>query len=168
MIMYCFHNNSPVHFTIIKDLQMIDLKFAFRSMIDRSGFDQSDRSFSRIVWPLFDGMSENDQEPQKYDGLKDGWKDDKGNDDPVNWCKYTSPGLNMLKGKNQNHLPFQRSRGLGHTVWELCRSFHHSSNITGNVWRHNDLPGKIETSMLIAKSLYLYLFPISCIYHTLH
>ena len=52
MIMYCFHNNSPVHFTIIKDLQMIDLKFAFRSMIDRSGFDRSDRSFSRIVWPL--------------------------------------------------------------------------------------------------------------------
>ena len=31
---------------------MIDLKFAFRSMIDRSGFDRSDRSFSRIVWPL--------------------------------------------------------------------------------------------------------------------
>ena len=52
MIMYCFHNNNPVHFTIIKDLQMIDLKFAFRSMIDRSGFDRSDRSFSRIVWPL--------------------------------------------------------------------------------------------------------------------
>ena len=54
MIMYCFHNNNPVHFTIIKDLQMIDLQFAFRSMIDRSGFDRSDRSFSRIVWPLFD------------------------------------------------------------------------------------------------------------------
>ena len=52
MIMYCFHNNSPDHFTITKDLQMIDLKFAFRSMIDRSGFDRSDRSFSRIVWPL--------------------------------------------------------------------------------------------------------------------
>ena len=31
---------------------MIDLKFAFRSMIDHSGFDRSDRSFSRIVWPL--------------------------------------------------------------------------------------------------------------------
>ena len=31
---------------------MIDLKFAFRSMIDRSRFDRSDRSFSRIVWPL--------------------------------------------------------------------------------------------------------------------
>ena len=31
---------------------MIDLKFAFRSMIDRSSFDRSDRSFSRIVWPL--------------------------------------------------------------------------------------------------------------------
>ena len=52
MIMYCLHNNSPVHFTIIKDLQMIDLKFAFRSMIDRSAFDRSDWSFSRIVWPL--------------------------------------------------------------------------------------------------------------------
>ena len=52
MIMYCFHNNSPVHFTIIKDLQMIDLKFAFRSMIDRSGLDRSNQSFSRIVWPL--------------------------------------------------------------------------------------------------------------------
>ena len=52
MIMYCFHNNGPIHFTIIKDLQMIDLKFAFRSMIDRSGFDRSDRSCSRIVWPL--------------------------------------------------------------------------------------------------------------------
>ena len=52
MIRYCFHNNNPVHFTIIKDLQMINLKFAFRSMIDRSGFDRSDRSFSRIVWPL--------------------------------------------------------------------------------------------------------------------
>ena len=52
MIMYCFHNNSPINFTIIEDLQMIDLKFAFRSMIDRSSFDRSDRSFSRIVWPL--------------------------------------------------------------------------------------------------------------------
>ena len=52
MTMYCFHNNSPVHFTIVKDLQMIDLKIAFRSMIDRSGFNRSDRSFSRIVWPL--------------------------------------------------------------------------------------------------------------------
>ena len=52
MIMYCFHNNSPIHLMIIKYLQMIDLKFAFRSMIDRSGFDRSDRSFSRIVWPL--------------------------------------------------------------------------------------------------------------------
>ena len=31
---------------------MIDLKFAFQSMIDRSGFDRSDRSFSRIVLPL--------------------------------------------------------------------------------------------------------------------
>ena len=31
---------------------MIDFKFAFRSMIDRSGFDRSDQSFSRIVWPL--------------------------------------------------------------------------------------------------------------------
>ena len=35
---------------------MIDLKFAFRSMIDRSGFDRSDRSFSRIVWPLLYGI----------------------------------------------------------------------------------------------------------------
>ena len=52
MIMYCFHNNNPIHFTIIKNLQMIDLKFAFQSMIDRSGFDRFDRSFSRIVWPL--------------------------------------------------------------------------------------------------------------------
>ena len=25
MIMFCFHNNSPIHFTIIKDLQMINL-----------------------------------------------------------------------------------------------------------------------------------------------
>ena len=33
---------------------MIDLKFAFLSMIDRSGFDRSDRSFSRIVWPLIE------------------------------------------------------------------------------------------------------------------
>ena len=31
---------------------MIDLKFAFRLMIDCSRFDRSDRSFSRIVWPL--------------------------------------------------------------------------------------------------------------------
>ena len=31
---------------------MIDLKYAFWSMIDRSGFDRSDGSFSRIVWPL--------------------------------------------------------------------------------------------------------------------
>ena len=31
---------------------MIDLKFAFRSMIDHSVFDRSDQSFSRIVWPL--------------------------------------------------------------------------------------------------------------------
>ena len=31
---------------------MIDLNFAFRSMIDHSRFDRSDRSFSRIVWPL--------------------------------------------------------------------------------------------------------------------
>ena len=54
MIMYCFHNNNPIHFTIMKNLQMIDLKFAFRSMIDRSSFDRSDRSFSRIVWPLMD------------------------------------------------------------------------------------------------------------------
>ena len=52
MIIYCFHNNNPIHFTIIKNLQIIDLKFAFRSMIDHSGFDRSDRSFSRIVWPL--------------------------------------------------------------------------------------------------------------------
>ena len=52
MIVYCFHNNNPINFTIIKNLQMIDLKFAFRSMIDRSRFDRSDRSFSRIVWPL--------------------------------------------------------------------------------------------------------------------
>ena len=54
MIVYCFHNNNPINFTIIKNLQMIDLKFAFRSMIDRSHFDRSDRSFSRIVWPLPD------------------------------------------------------------------------------------------------------------------
>ena len=52
MIMYCFHDNNPIHFTIIKNLQMIDLKFAFHLMVNRSGFDQSDRSFSRIVWPL--------------------------------------------------------------------------------------------------------------------
>ena len=52
MIMYCFHHKSPINFTIIKDLQMIDPKFAFRSMIDSSSFDRSDRSFSRIVWPL--------------------------------------------------------------------------------------------------------------------
>ena len=51
MIMYCFHNNNPIHFTIMK-ARMIDLKFAFRSMIDRRGFDRSDWSFSRIVWPL--------------------------------------------------------------------------------------------------------------------
>ena len=57
MIMYCFHNNSPIHYTIIKYLQRIDLKFAFRSMIDRSGFDRSDRSCSRIVWPLLDGRT---------------------------------------------------------------------------------------------------------------
>ena len=31
---------------------MIHLKFAFWSIIDRSSFDRSDRSFSRIVWPL--------------------------------------------------------------------------------------------------------------------
>ena len=43
MKMYCFHNNNPIDFTIIKNLQMIDLKFAFRLMIDRSGFDRSDR-----------------------------------------------------------------------------------------------------------------------------
>ena len=52
MIVYCFHNNNPIHFTVIKSMQMIDLKFAFQSMIDRSGFDRSDWSFSRIVWPL--------------------------------------------------------------------------------------------------------------------
>ena len=52
IILYCFYSNNPIHFTIIKNLQMIDLKFAFRSMIDRSGFDRSDRSFSGIVWPL--------------------------------------------------------------------------------------------------------------------
>ena len=52
MIMYCFHNNDPIHFTIIQNLQMIDLKYAFRSMIDCSGFNRSDGSFSRIVWPL--------------------------------------------------------------------------------------------------------------------
>ena len=49
MIMNYFHNNIPIHFTIVKNLQIIGLKFAFRSMIDRSGFDRSDRSFSRIV-----------------------------------------------------------------------------------------------------------------------
>ena len=49
MIMYCFHNSNPIHFTIIKNRRMIDLKFAFLSMINHSGFD---RSFSRIVWPL--------------------------------------------------------------------------------------------------------------------
>ena len=52
MIMYCFHNNNPIHFTIIKNLQMIDPKFAFWSMIDRSSFDRPDRSFSGIVLPL--------------------------------------------------------------------------------------------------------------------
>ena len=52
MILYCFHNNNPINFTIIKNLQTIDIKFAFRSMIDRSGFDRSDWSFNRIVWPL--------------------------------------------------------------------------------------------------------------------
>ena len=49
VMMYCFHNNNPIHFTIIKNLQMIDHKFAFGSMIHRSGFDRSDRSFSKIV-----------------------------------------------------------------------------------------------------------------------
>ena len=56
MIMYCFHNNNPINFTIMK-ARMIDLKFAFRSMIDRRGFDRSDWSFSRIVWPLLSWSS---------------------------------------------------------------------------------------------------------------
>ena len=63
MIMYWFHNNNPIHFTIIKNLQMIDPKFAFRSMIDRSGFDRSDRSFSRIVWPLVSRLDINPLAP---------------------------------------------------------------------------------------------------------
>ena len=56
MIMYCFHNNNPIHFTIIKNLQMINLKFAFRSMNNHSSFDRSDWSFSRIAWPLMYSM----------------------------------------------------------------------------------------------------------------
>ena len=39
---------------------MIDLKFAFRSMIDRSGLDRSDWSFSRIVWPLVSTLGNTD------------------------------------------------------------------------------------------------------------
>ena len=47
-------NQSYSCLVAAKNLQMIDLKFAFWSIIDHSGFDQSDQSFSRIVWPLLE------------------------------------------------------------------------------------------------------------------